>query len=52
MVSTRTTENDNIEQGVGAETVGTVDGDACRLAGGVQTWDDLVVAALLCGLHQ
>ncbi len=40
-------EDDEVEQGVGAETVGTVHGGAGGLAGGEEAWNDLVLAVLV-----
>lgn len=42
-----TAENDQVEKGVGSETVGTVHGHASSLAAGKQTRNDLVVTALV-----
>ncbi len=43
-------EDDDVEQRVGAETVGAVDAGRCRLAGGQQTGHDLV-GVLLRRVH-
>ena len=49
-VGSSTTEDDDIEEGVGAETVGTVDGGAGGLTSGEETLDDLL-GVLLGGLE-
>ena len=43
-VRNSTTEDDQVEEGVGTKTVGTVDGDTGGLTTGEETGDDLVVA--------
>ena len=42
-----TTEDDDIEERVGAETVRAVDGHTGGLTGSIQTRDDLVLAVLI-----
>lgn len=49
VVGDSTTEDDDIEEGVGTETVSTVDGDRRSLSSGVETRNDLVVAVLING---
>lgn len=48
-VRDRTAEDDQVEKGVGTETVGTVDGHAGGFTAGEETGDDLVVALLVDG---
>ncbi len=42
-----TTEHNEIEEGVGTETVGSVDGNASGFTAGEETWNDLVLALLV-----
>lgn len=49
VVSDGTTEDDDIEEGVGTETVSTVHGNRSGFTSGVETRDDLVVAVLVDG---
>lgn len=44
VVGARPTEDDNVEQRVGTQTVRTVDRDAGGFPGGVEALDDLVLA--------
>lgn len=46
VVGTGSTEDDDVEKGVGSKSVGTVDGNAGGLSGGVETGDDLVLTVL------
>lgn len=46
-----TAKDDQIQEGVGSQAVGTVDGHASGFTTGEQTRDDLVVAALIDGEH-
>lgn len=46
VVGAGTAEDDNVEERVRAETVGTVDGNASSLTGGVQPGNDLVGTVL------
>jgi hypothetical protein len=48
-VRNSTTEDDQIEEGVGAKTVSTVDGDAGSLTTGEETGNDLVLALGVLG---
>jgi len=48
-VGTGATEDDNVEQRVGTETVSTVDGDASSLTGSVEAWDNGVGVTVLEG---
>lgn len=49
LVGDGTAKDDKIQQGVGTQTVGTVDGHTGGLTAGVQTGDNLVVAGLVDG---
>lgn len=40
-------EDDDVEKGVGSETICSVDRSARSLAGGEQSWDDGVLAVLV-----
>jgi hypothetical protein len=51
VVRTSATENDDVEEGIRTETVGTVYGHASGFAGSVETWDDLVLPVLIDGKH-
>lgn len=44
-----TAEDDQVQQGVGAQSVGTVDGDTGGFTAGHQAWDHLVLAVLVDG---
>ena len=44
-----TAEDDQVEEGVGTQAVGTVDRDTSSLTAGEETWHDLVLAALVDG---
>lgn len=46
VVSAGTTEDDNIEERVSTETVGSVYRDTCGFTGGIKTGDDFVLAVL------
>jgi hypothetical protein len=46
-VGNGTTEDNQIEQRVGTETVGTVDGNASSLTASEKTWNNLVLALLI-----
>ena len=48
-VGNGTTEDDEVEEGVGTETVGSVDGNASGLTASEETWNDLVLALLVNG---
>jgi hypothetical protein len=48
-VRNSTTEDDQVEEGVGTKTVSTVDGDTGGLTTGEETLDDLVVALSVLG---
>lgn len=47
----RPSEHDEVEQGVGAEAIGSVDAGRGVLAAGVQTWDHLVAAVVVLSEH-
>lgn len=49
VVCTSTAKDDNVEQGVGTESVSTVDRDTGGFAGGIKTGNDLVVALFIDG---
>jgi len=46
-VGNGTAKDDQVEKGVGSETVGTVNGDTSSLTASEKTWDDLVLAGLI-----
>jgi len=46
-VGNGTTEDDQVEKGVGSETVGTVDRDTSSLTTCEKTWNNLVLASLV-----
>jgi len=47
VISTSPTENYNIQQRIGAEAIGTMHRYACSFAGGIQSRNNLVFAALI-----
>lgn len=47
VVGTCSTEDDDVEQRVGTQSVGTVYRDTGSFTGGVQSWNDLILSVLV-----
>jgi hypothetical protein len=52
MMSTGTTENDNIEQRIGTQAISTMDGNAGGFTGSIQTGYNSILAVLYISGYQ